>query len=87
LQTEQRSGFASMRSPLNDILSTRVTRSETNPRCLTAGAGGGARNRSYTSCRLAIPCRPCAMCSKEEGDDPPPPPRTERISLAYATCT
>ena len=84
LQTEQRSCFASMRSPLMDILSP-IGAVRTNPHCLTAGIWVGARNRSYAGCRLPTQRRACGVCTILEGDDPPPSSRSERISLDYAT--
>ena len=86
LQTEQRSGFASMRSPLMDILSP-IDAVRANLRCLTAGLWVGARNRSYAGYRLPLRFRSCGVCTNLKGDDPPPYSRSERISLDYATDT
>ena len=71
LQTEQRSGFASMRSPLMDILSP-IDAVRANLRCLTAGLWVGARNRSYAGYRLPLRFRSCGVCTNLKGDDPPP---------------
>ena len=86
LQTEQRSGFASMRSPLMDILSP-IDAVRANLRCLTAGLWVGARNRSYARYRLSLRPRSCGVRTSYGGDDPPPFSRSERVGLDRATDT
>jgi hypothetical protein len=84
LQTEQRSNFASMRSPLIDIQSSPIDAPLATQRCLVAGASGAeARNRFYIKNRLITRGRTCYVCTNQGGDVPPPPPLCELTRADY----